>query len=484
MAAVISRLRQLSTPVWILVGMVAMHVAVYGHLKWAMHANYGTFGFDMGIYDQGIWLLSKFENPFVTVRGLHLLANHVDPIWLLFVPFYWLGAGPIFLSVVQTAWIAAGAIPLWLIGRDGMGNEWRALALPAAWLLNPSLIWINWFHFHPEALAATPLLFAWWFATRSQWRWMALSLLLAVATKESVAMAVFMFGLVVAWRWNRRIGLVTTASALVWFFVATRVIIPLANDGEGPHYTGLYGPWGDSAGEIAMNVATHPGDLADTITSEDRQDYYQQLLAPLGGVPLLAGGVLVVAAPQVLVNVISTHSLTYSIRFQYSTVVVAVLFLAAANVVIWRRRAGQQRFLLGLVLAAALASNVAWAPSPVFGREFSEGLWAVNPGPDDVATTEVLSLIPDDAGVSATYSIVPQLTHRTDIYEWPNPFRVSYWGVEGERTHSPERAEWLVLRKSQMGSETSELLGQLLETDYQTVVDNDHLVVAQRRSVD
>ncbi|MBA2608773.1 MAG: hypothetical protein H0U92_07545, partial [Actinobacteria bacterium] len=58
-------------PALVLGLMVLTYVVVFGTLTWRQQSNFGTFGFDMGIYDQGIWLLSQFKAPFVTVRGLN-----------------------------------------------------------------------------------------------------------------------------------------------------------------------------------------------------------------------------------------------------------------------------------------------------------------------------------------------------------------------------------------------------------------------------
>ncbi len=96
---------------------IALYVGVFGVLTWRQQSNFGTFGFDMGIYDQGLWLLSRFETPFVTIRGLNYFGHHVNLITVLFVPFYWLGAGPHFLYIVETLAMAAGAIPIWLLAR-------------------------------------------------------------------------------------------------------------------------------------------------------------------------------------------------------------------------------------------------------------------------------------------------------------------------------------------------------------------------------
>ena len=72
----------------VLMAMMAAYVLVFGTLTWRQQSNFGTFGFDMGIYDQAIWLLSRLKEPFVTVRGLNYFGHHVNPVTVLFVPFY------------------------------------------------------------------------------------------------------------------------------------------------------------------------------------------------------------------------------------------------------------------------------------------------------------------------------------------------------------------------------------------------------------
>ena len=105
---------------------MATYIGMFGRLTWAQHDNFGTFGYDMGLYDQGIWLLSRFKDPFVTIRGLHFFQHHVNLITVLFVPAYWLGAGPHFLYLVETVWMALGAVPLYLLARDRLeAAGWR-----------------------------------------------------------------------------------------------------------------------------------------------------------------------------------------------------------------------------------------------------------------------------------------------------------------------------------------------------------------------
>ena len=48
---------------------------------------------DAAIYDQQVWLLANWHEPFSTVLNRHMLGEHFQPGLALLVPLYWLGAG-------------------------------------------------------------------------------------------------------------------------------------------------------------------------------------------------------------------------------------------------------------------------------------------------------------------------------------------------------------------------------------------------------
>ncbi len=467
----------------VLGGMIAVYVFVFGQLTWAQHANFGTFGFDMGIYDQGIWLVSRGHDPFVTVRGLHYFGHHANLSTLLFVPAYWLGAGPIFLYLVETVALALGAIPLWLLARDRWDHPWLALTAPAAFLLYPSTEWITWWHFHPDALIVTPLLFAWWFASRGRWGgfWIAVSL--ALAAKEDAAMAIFMLGLVIAYRWDRRRGLITASVAAVWFVAATWLLIPALTNGEGPFYNNFFSDFGSgSMAAVVWEMVTHPLDVVQMLFAPSRIDYYRQMGAPVAFLALASPAGLLVGLPQFAVNALSSHDPLRDIRFHYSAVPTAAMFIASVEGVA-RLAAGRLpalRFLAGLMIAVALATNVAWSPSPT-SVKFRTGIWVRTAPHQAEAINTALDSVPEDAGVVATYDLVPHLTHRRHIYEWPNPFQSSNWGIDGGRPHPVENADYLVLDTAKVADQ--ELFEHLIEDDYRVVSDSEGIVVAERRDV-
>ena len=481
-------LRWLTFPVLLLAFAIANYIAVFGILTWQQQEFYGTFGFDMGIFDQGIWLLSRFKDPFVTIRGLEYFGNHVNVTTVLLVPFYWLGAGPLFLSELQTVALALGAVPVWLIARDRLQSAWAALAIAVAYLLYPSIEWVNWWHFHPDALAVTPLLFAYWFAGRGRWKAYAVAVALVLFAKEDAAMVVVVLGLLVAVRWNRRVGLATAAAGVVWLALCLWLILPFATGWRGPFYQQLFPMFGSSVGEIAWNIVRHPSRWAHLLTDPARSLYLRQLFLPVALLPFasFAGlATLLIGAPTLLVNLASSQASTYDIHFQYSALVDAAVFLAVIETI--GRYGGSarrldRRYLVALLLVATAFAHWQWAPSPL-SVQFEQGYWTRSQ-PRQMAFDDAVAAVPAGAGVSTTYNLVPHLSHRVHVYEWPNPWAVSYWGVEGENLPNPNDVQYLVLDLTVVGPEHRAIVDRLMAPDgeFELVFQRDEILVARRRT--
>ena len=426
--------------------MVLVYSLVFVHLDWLQQSHYGTFDYDMGIFDQEIWLAAHHLNPFITIRGLNMWANHVNPIIYLLVPFYWLGAGPHFLYVVQTLAFALSAIPLWLLARDRLGDPWLALGIPLAWLLYPAVEWMTKWPFQPEYLGVPALLFAYWLADRGRWGWYGVCVVLVLATKEDAALPIIALGIVLAVRRHRRAGLLTAAGALAWFLLCVEVILPSASPTAAPFFAYQFSALGNSMGEILYNSVRHPTRILRLALSHDRYQYYSQMLVPVAGIALLAPGTLFLALPTLLVNVTDNQGYTHDIRFQYGAFVAAGIFLAVVEAAGHFRKQGLRRLLIGMVCACALASNVAWSPSRLNGPLYRSGIWALNATAQMATLDKMVHMVPAGAGVSATYNVVPHLSHRDQIYTFPNPWERSYYGTSA--TEPPESAtfvEYVVL---------------------------------------
>ncbi len=142
-----------------------LYVAYFTQRSLDIHHALGTASYDSALYDQGVWLLSRFETPFVTLMGRNLFGDHTSFILILLVPFYWIwpSAGVLFFS--QSAAIGAGAIPVFLYARTRLGSEWLALvAAVRPTCMHPAVGWTNLENFHPDSFLGVFVGFAIWAA--------------------------------------------------------------------------------------------------------------------------------------------------------------------------------------------------------------------------------------------------------------------------------------------------------------------------------
>jgi uncharacterized membrane protein len=454
---------------------------VFGTLVWRRHDRFASSGFDMAIFDQAVWLLSRFGTQFITVRGLPVFGHHGSFALYLFAPFYWVGAGPHLLNLVQVGAMALGAVPVFLLARYRLANSWVAVLFAAVYLAHPSLQFMAWELFHPEVMAIPCLLFAYWFAINKRWRWFAFCCVLAVAWKEDVALAVLALGLVVAVRGNLRVGMVTAGVALGWFLFVSQLLIPQVS-GNDAFYLSYFNDLGDSPGEMVGNVVREPSLVGRRLVAPDAREYLLKMTAPFGFVPLLAPDILVLGMPQALVNLLSVNDFTREITFHYAALPLTALTLGTVEGVAFftRRRPGMREVLIGVVGASALAATISWGPSPV-GREYRRGWWPLAEDARRDAKEAALDLVPDKVGVSATYQFDSHLTHREKLYEFPNPFRPSNWGVRNENYPSDEDATWLVIDTQVLGPGDRSVFDDVMSSGrFTTAFERDGIIVAHR----
>jgi uncharacterized membrane protein len=282
----------------------------------------------------------------------------------VFVPFYWLGAGPHFLIVANTLALGSGAIPLWLIARYRLESPFLALIPAACYLLYPTTGYLNWWGFHPDTMAIPPLLFAWWFAIRGRWAWYATCAVIAMACKEDMALSVVTMGVAVAF-WpgfrrdvsdevrpqhsgrgrragrlagvvsssdgRRQAGLLSIVVGAAWFEICTKVILPMNNFGLPPFYSSYFWSLGQTPPQVIVNAVLHPSRVADLATLSTRKTYYVQMFAPVGFLLVLALPAFLVGLPQFGINVVDQGELGATITSQYSTLVTVGVFLATVE---------------------------------------------------------------------------------------------------------------------------------------------------------
>ena len=132
---------------------------------------------------------------------------------------------------------------------------------------------------------------------------------------------------------------------------------------------------------------------------------------------------------------------------------------------------------VALVLAAALVTTVLWGASPL-ARDYTS-IWPTRADAHTSVQQAAIDLVPKDAAVSAPYNLVPHLTHRAKVYEFPVPWCNINWGVAGENLDDPAGVEWLILDRRLLG-DNSALADDLLSTEFTVRFESLDIVVAER----
>lgn len=406
--------------------LICGYVALFLTLSLLRYSNFGASSFDTAIFDQVVWLLSRFKGAFSTIRGTNLFGDHMAPILFFLTPLYWVNGNAPALLAVQTVALGAGALPLYLLARDKTKSAWIGVAVVFAYLSYPAMQHFNLFDFHPEALGLCFLLFAFLAIDRRRFVWFYVLCLGAAICKEDMVLAVLVLGIIVYFKYDRRAGKIVTAGAALYFLASVIFLIP-AFAPEGYQYAGRLGQFGETPLEAAKNMVVHPLKTFNIIATRQNLRYVFDLLLPVGFLCLLAPAYLLPALPAFIINMISDFQPQHTILNQYTAAITPFVFIAlvfgAAKIKNWSQGAFRSKNVMGVValvvVGCSLAANFYFGPSPLSGN------WDSGPYTADShieAIEEGVSIIPGDAPVSAQVFLLAHLSAREEVYLFPNPF--------------------------------------------------------------
>jgi len=375
------------------------------------HALFQSNAYDLGWFDQMVYLISQGEPPIVSFAGYHLLGDHAAVIFYPIALLYWLYADVHWLFLLQALALALAMPLLWLLARQaGLGHQ-QGMTLAIAYLLYPLVFNVNLYDFHPEVLAIPGLLAAVWAARAGRWALFTACTLFVLSCKAVLALTVAALGVwLLVWEQRRRCGAIALVFGAAWFLLTTQAIIPRFS-GEEVAAVGRYSYLGDSVLQVMLNLVLKPGLVLGQVFSLDTLEYLALLIVPvIWGLRPRHLAPLFAALPALGLNILSTHDSQRNLVLQYSVPILPFLLLAilsawTAGRIQWRRR---------WILAWSLAGFFALAKYGYFWTDYLDTLdtWQ--------ASREAIALIQTQGPVLAPARLVPHLTHRKTI-QLPRP---------------------------------------------------------------
>lgn len=382
-----------------------------GLLWWSLaalrHHWLQSNGFDLGIYDQVAWQISRGLEARSTLLDLHHMGNHGAWGFYVIGALYRIQPSVQWLLASQALALSLTALPLaalWRQSRLPARLSWIACLL---WWLQPQVFNTNLFDFHPEVWAMPALAGAFWFSRANRpLPWLA-CLIWLIGCRDGLTLV--LIGLGVSELVQRRWAWGTTAAGigLGWMLFLSEWLYPWLNGADqGPAALSRFSHLGDSIPGILLASLRHPLALVTAVPWSELPGYLLLLALPSAlfwrraSLPALSA-----ALPLLLVNLISSNSAQRNLVHHYNlpmaviAVIAAVDGLQASGCRSWPWR----RLAWSAVCWAALAKP--W----FFSGPYLSRL------PQITHLQQAREEISADSRVLTSSHLAPQLTHRPVI---------------------------------------------------------------------
>lgn len=432
---------------WLLILAYILFFSVYTLQR---HATFNTFAADLSYIDQPMWntLQGRFLERTLGDRQVSRVAEHLEPIIIpiAFVFYVWDDVRAILM--VQTVALALGALPVYWIAREQTSERKSQISnikyqeiIPfvfvVVYLMYPALQAANVADFHADPFVVAPLLFAFWYASQGRYLAMWVWAIVAMSVKENLPTLTFMLGLYLflsresgireSGTRRRLHGLAMMAVSLIWFYVATFLIVaPLAREvygSAGPiYFSSRYTGLDEGPGGLLVRL----GSMLALLGEPGRLLYLAGLFASVGWLALLAPEYLLLGLPVLVANLFSNFPGQYSGEQHYSAPLVPVFVIAA---IYGSRRLGvatSQRRGAGWLTHSLPILLLVWLLAWSLGYHYLRGWTPLARDFDWPRRTShhqrlarFAGQIPPDVPVSTTPPLHPHLAHREKIYIFP-----------------------------------------------------------------
>ncbi len=427
----------------VVVAMVIAYTVVLTLYTFGLHDTFATHAEDLGIMDQALWntahghfLYETICNPIGDLNcqgGVIRFAIHFEPILIPIALLYLIAPQVKLLLFLQVVVVASGAFPAYLLAVRRLGHPLWGILFAALFLVYPPLTAAVVDDFHPEAFAATILLWAFYCLAARRYRALIVWLALALLCKETMALDVIGIGLFVALVHRRvRLGagiVAMGALTLGLALILMHVYSPLGHSPVVGRFSGL-----SHAPVSTLLAMAH---------DSARRSYLVKLLGPLGFLPLLSPWIAVIALPSLALNLLSSDPLMYSGLYQYNTDIAAVFIAASVDAMVWvapivsrGMRLARERLrtshapgwlaplvrpqvVIAIALIPALLIGLGGQASRIYQQLTVRHIWPVVTQHDRLGAS-IAAEIPAGASVSAQSTLAPHLSQRMSIYQFPS----------------------------------------------------------------
>lgn len=201
----------------------------YSTLSIVRHSHYESYGFDLGINDQTVWRYSKFQIPITTIDPFpdrSKLDAHVEVIYALIAPFYWIWPARRMLLIVSAFVVCSGGLAVYLLAKRRTKGEFISISLMISYLMFYGLQFAIWTDVHSTNFAAAFLAWFLYSLDGKKKTWSIIFFLLAITSKENIALYTLVIALLYLIRRRNKLLLFIVVTSILYLFFIFYIYFP------------------------------------------------------------------------------------------------------------------------------------------------------------------------------------------------------------------------------------------------------------------
>ena len=384
------------------------------------HAWFQSNAWDLGIFDQAIYLISQGQTPISTFLNFHILGDHAAfvlyPIGLIYraIPSTYL------LLVMQSIAIASCIFPLHKFANSKRLNPRSKKITISFFMLFPIIFNLSIFDFHPEAIAMPILTSLACELEQKDIRPGKVILLafLSLTCKITISILIVGFGARELLKNRKTIGSLLMILGTAWFALASKLIIPFYGGPSASlaRHANKFGLDYDSIFDLS-SIPENIKALSTQLLTTSNLEYLVLLIAPaffifLVKKPKRTARRLIPFFPLLTINLLSTSLSMKSLVFQYSVFLVPLL---AIETTYFLQENGSRLSFISkasahrMVIITSLVGFVALSRITFFFNQYQTNFPTIN------ELNVAIRLVNEESSVLTSSIIAPHLSKRKDI---------------------------------------------------------------------
>lgn len=402
----LDRITKLKKETYIALFICFIFFSLYLTLSMVKHLHFQT-GYDLSVDNQVVWEYSRFLPPTSTVHAYafsSVFADHVELIYVLLAPFYWISGDARMLIFLQALAIGLSGIPVYLLAIKYKINKLLSLSLLASYFLFFGIQNAMWSDVHSLVLAASFLaFFIYYLDLGKKWPTI-LFFLLALTSKEDIGLLTFSISFIYFIRTKQKINLFIMGFSLLYLFFLFFIFFPLLP--QGYRFA--------NSGGLLSNI-----NLFNFFNTDEKRQVIFYSLSSFGFLPLLNPLLLIPFIADLAHYFVigsETATSTHGIFLHYRVTEAILLIWPVILIIAKFKFLNKKYFAIYILFFSILVTYFLHAPLTYLSKKW---FWTQPQGVKNI--NQILKFLPNDAYVVTQNNISPHISNRKLI--------VTMWGV-------------------------------------------------------